>query len=518
MIKELQVALQIEDPLNEDSLKQYAAKALKIDVSKIDNAKIIKKSVDARQKIPKVNLTILIYDNSEKIEERKSLKFEDVSDSKPIHIIGAGPAGLFAAIRLIEKGLKPIIFERGKDVSNRKIDIANIYKNKEVDPESNYCFGEGGAGAFSDGKLYTRSNKRGDINYILSNLVDNGADENILYESHAHIGSDKLPTIIKSIREKIIEAGGEIHFESKLDDLFIEAERIIAISINKTRIPIDKLILATGHSANDVYYLLEKHKIQFEAKPLAIGVRVEHLQEYINDVRYHGNYNPQYLEPATYSLVEQVDNRAVFSFCMCPGGSIIPSLTETDQLVVNGMSNSKRNGEYANSGIVVSVNLDDIQSYIEKYGQMGMLLFRDKIEQTFREHANNNLIAPAQNIKDFVYKKKSTKLYDNSYIPGVISLDFNELLPEFITNALREGLKLFNAKFNGFIEEGIIIGAETRTSSPIRINRDNDTFQHVQINNLYPCGEGAGYAGGITSSAIDGVNCANKISLKETIS
>ena len=439
------------------------------------------------------------------------------SNSKSVHIIGAGPAGLFAALQLIEIGIKPILFERGKDVRQRRRDLAKLNREGIVNPESNYCFGEGGAGTYSDGKLYTRSKKRGDVNYILSVLRQFGADESIEVEAHPHIGTNKLPNIIVNIREAIINAGGEVHFGYKLTDLSIEKDRIVEIEINNSeKYKIDKLILATGHSARDIFELLHQKKIKIDAKPFALGVRVEHSQDLINNVQYHGKKS-ELLPPASYKLITQVDDYGVYSFCMCPGGIIAPCATENGEIVTNGWSPSRRNNPYANSGIVVEVNEKDWQKFGGNNPLAALELQKEVEKNAFNaaNDGNNGQLAPAQRLKDFTDGKISETLPKCSYQPGLKSTRLDQLLPKQVAIKLQKAFIDFGKKMRGYLtNEAIVVGVESRTSSPVKIPRDLIDLNHTQVKNLYPCGEGAGYAGGIVSAAIDGVKIADVISSK----
>ncbi len=470
--------------------------------------KILRKSIDARKR-PTFCLKVLISDKPiEKTPVKRN--YQDVSNAERIIVVGAGPCGLFAALKLIEEGFKPIIIERGKPVSERKKDIAIIARNQELNEESNWCFGEGGAGTFSDGKLYTRSTKKGNINDILETFVYHGADENILVESHPHIGTDKLSRIIKNIRETILKCGGEYHFNTKVTDFLIKNNTIYGIKTSdNTSIEAKAVILATGHSARDIYYLFAERGWAIEAKPFAMGVRVEHSQELINTSQYHNKELASLLPPASYSLVHNVKNRGVFSFCMCPGGMIIPASTEKQTLVVNGMSASNRASAFANSGIVVSVTLQDVKEY-SKQPALSLMKFQQECEQKMYIQ---NQVAPAQRISDFIKNKKSHNIGSTSYPSGLYACNMNEYLPKLVAENLAESFKVFDRRIKGFISnQATMIGLESRTSSPVRILRDKESLQHPQISMLFPCGEGAGYAGGITSSAIDGVNAAEKIS------
>lgn len=470
-----------------------------------------KRSIDSRKRAIKINLNFLV--SLEEFSESVNFDFDfkNVTKSESIHIIGAGPAGLFAALRALERGLKPIIFERGKDVRERRRDLAILNKEGRVNSESNYCFGEGGAGTYSDGKLYTRSKKRGDVERILQMLVYFGANEAILVEAHPHVGTNKLPQIITAIREKILDCGGEIHFEHKLSDLILKNQTISEIEINGSRkIKISNLILATGHSARDIFELLHRKKIEISAKPFAIGVRIEHTQELIDKIQYHGRLNDEYLPPASYNLVAQIEGKGVYSFCMCPGGIIAPCATENKEVVTNGWSPSKRNNPYSNSGIVVSIEPKDLKG--DQNDPFICLNFQREIEEKCWELAGKNQKVPAQRLFDFIQKKKSVDFPKSSYQPGISSVEMDAIFPRFIVNRLRKGFIEFGKKMNGFItNEAVIHAPESRTSSPVLIPRDKETLQHIQISNLYPCAEGAGYAGGIISAAIDGMKSVDAI-------
>jgi len=441
-------------------------------------------------------------------------KYKDVHNAKPVIVIGAGPSGLFASLKLIQKGLKPIIIERGKPVSERKVDLAQIIRQNEINTESNWCFGEGGAGTFSDGKLYTRSNKRGNINEVLDIFVEHGADKEIMIDAHPHIGSDNLSAITKNIRQTIETHGGEYHFNTKVVDLIVKDNKIKGvITQNGDKIESDIVVLATGHSARDIYYLFNEKNWALEAKLFAMGVRIEHPQELINQIQYHTPKYSKLLPPATYNLAHNTKDkdRGVFSFCMCPGGMIIPASTGKEELVVNGMSNSLRNSPFANSGIVVNVKAEDAKKYSE-FGALAMLKLQEDTEKNMFIAADKTMVAPAQRLTDFIKDKKSSALSPSSYLPGLIPSNMNNILPEFISTNLRDAFLHFGKTMKGFItSEANIIGLESRTSSPVRIPRDKDSLQHIQISGLYPCGEGSGYSGGITSSAIDGINTAEKI-------
>jgi uncharacterized FAD-dependent dehydrogenase len=508
MIKEIELVLLPEHSDDENFIRDSACKLLNISSERVKNVQILKRSIDARSRkvVFRIRLNVFIDEVFE--PEIIADSYQNVSDKKPVLIIGAGPAGLFAALRCIEIGLKPIIIERGKDVKQRRRDLALINKEGIINPDSNYCFGEGGAGTYSDGKLYTRSNKRGDIQYVLKTFVSHGATTDILVDARPHIGTNKLPNIIVSIRDRILNDGGEIHFDCRVTDLIISGSTLKGVLVGDKKFEAESVILATGHSARDIYYLLEKHNILIEAKPFALGVRIEHPQNIIDQAQYHCSDRGPYLPPSYYSLVEQVDNRGVFSFCMCPGGIIAPCSTDQNEIVVNGWSPSKRNNPFANSGTVVQINMEDVPGSIED--PFKMLKFQAEIEQLAFNAGGGQLVAPAQRMVDFVNNRLSTDLPTNSYIPGTKSADLASVLPEFIYKRLQKALPVFGKKMNGYYtNEAILVGVESRTSSPLRIPRDKETLQHPQLMGLFPCGEGAGYAGGIVSAAIDGMNCAD---------
>lgn len=510
MIKEIELVLPPEHSNDEDFIRDLARKFLKISHERNVTVQILKRSIDARSRKVVFRLKVNVFIDELPEPEIFTVKYQNVSDKRPVLIIGAGSAGLFAAIRCIELGLKPIILERGKDVKLRRRDLALINREGRIDPDSNYCFGEGGAGTYSDGKLYTRSNKRGDVNYVLKVFVAHGATEDILIDARPHIGTNKLPGIITSMRDSILNEGGEIHFECRITDLLIRAKKLKGVLAGDKKFEADHVILATGHSARDIYYLLDKHNVVMEAKAFALGVRIEHPQEIIDQAQYHCSDRGPYLPPSYYSLVEQVEGRGVFSFCMCPGGIIAPCSTDHNEIVVNGWSPSKRNNPYANSGTVVQINLEDVVG--NSTDALSMLKFQSGIEKRAFEAGGGNLVAPAQRMLDFVNNRLSTDLPSNSYIPGTKSADLRSVLPEFIFKRLQKALPLFGKKMNGYYtNEAILVGVESRTSSPVRIPRDKESLQHPQLAGLYPCGEGAGYAGGIVSAAIDGMNCADAV-------
>src|SRR6187399_1330868 len=517
MKKQLTLKVKPSEAADDNYLKKIVAVEAGCKVSDITGYTVLRKSIDARSRQVFVNLSIEVFIN-EPYHHRpfNKINFGDVNHSKKrVIIIGAGPAGLFAALQLIEKGVKPIILERGKDVKSRRRDLAVLNKEGIINPESNYCFGEGGAGTYSDGKLYTRSTKRGDVNRILNLLVQFGADEKILYEAHPHIGTNKLPQIITTIRKQIIDSGGEFLFEKKVIDLKLEDGVIKTVTTADGEIiEGDSVILATGHSARDIFLMLHEKKIKIEVKPFALGVRVEHPQSLIDSVQYHCLVRGEFLPPSSYSLVQQVDGKGVFSFCMCPGGIIAPAATNPNELVVNGWSPSKRNNPFANSGIVVSIEEKDVKHY-EKYGALKFLEYQKQIERAAFTAGGGKFVAPAQRLIDFCENKMSSTLPECSYLPGINSAELKDVLPSFINERLKIGFKEFGRKMIGYYtNDAVIVATESRTSSPVRIPRNPETLHHPQIENLYPCGEGAGYAGGIVSAAIDGERVA--LSIVET--
>jgi uncharacterized protein len=515
MLKTLQLNLAPEVASDENHIRKISSSLAGISQSEISALRILKRSVDARKKNIRVNLLVEVYWGSDsEIAELSPFRARNVTSAREIIIIGAGPAGLFAALQLIENGLRPVILERGRDVSSRKKDIARISREHIVDPDSNYCFGEGGAGTFSDGKLFTRSKKRGDNIRVLELLCLNGADRNILYESHPHLGTDKLPRIIKNIRASILEAGGLVLFEKRIVDFIIEGNGIKGVITSEgEKYMSPYVILSTGHSSRDIYEICNRRGVNLEMKSFAMGVRVEHPQELIDKIQYHGQERGEYLPAASYNLVKQVDDRGVYSFCMCPGGFIVPAATSPEEIVVNGMSPSGRNSPYANSGIVVEIRPDDLAKY-SRFGVMAGLEFQKELEHMAWMNGGRTQRAPAQRLADFVAVKSSTSLPAISYFPGTTLSPLHNWLPKSIGKRLRTGFGLFGQMMKGFVtNEAVILGVESRTSSTVRIPRDPGNLNHIRIEGLYPCGEGSGYAGGIVSSAVDGMRAAEAVSI-----
>ncbi|HET9824505.1 MAG TPA: FAD-dependent oxidoreductase [Chitinophagaceae bacterium] len=516
MQKVLNLKLLPSEALNDNILRTYISQTAAVEPGSVTGYTFLKKSIDARGKQPWINLSLQIFVN-EPWQKRKLLRFHfgDVhTANRKVVIVGAGPSGLFAALRLIEQGIKPIILERGKDVRSRRRDLALLNKDGVINPESNYCFGEGGAGTYSDGKLYTRSTKRGDVNRILNVFAHFGAEENILYESHPHIGTNKLPIIITAIRKQIVECGGEFLFERKVTDLIVKKEKLTAVKTSDESVfEADAVILATGHSARDIFRLLYDKKIVIHSKPFALGVRVEHPQSLIDSIQYHTASRGKYLPPSSYSLVQQIHGRGVFSFCMCPGGIIAPAATNEGELVVNGWSPSKRNNPFANSGMVTTIEESDLHAF-KKHGPLSGMYFQEQVEKHAFEAGGGKFVAPAQRLVDFCGSKLSQNLPLCSYLPGVRSASLREVLPAFIYENLQQAFLAFGKKMRGYLtNDAIVVATESRTSSPVRIPRDSRTLEHPQIKNFYPCGEGAGYAGGIVSAAIDGERIANQIAV-----
>jgi len=510
MIKAISLKLKPSEAADESSVKAAVAHEAGVAAKRITGYLLVKRSIDARGRKPHIILQLQVFID-EPVQEVEPFdpELKNVSNAPHVVIVGAGPAGLFAALRLITLGYKPIILERGKDVRSRRRDLAAINKQGEVNPESNYCFGEGGAGTYSDGKLYTRSTKRGNVQRILQLFVHFGADPVIQQEAHPHIGTNKLPGIITAIREQIIECGGEILFDTKLTDILLEGDTVKGVQCaDGTNIKCNSIILATGHSARDIYTLLHDKHILVEAKPFALGVRIEHPQQLIDSIQYHCDARGEYLPPASYSVVAQEYGRGVFSFCMCPGGIIAPAATNPREVVVNGWSPSKRNNAFANSGTVVAVDEKDYATY-GFTGPLAGMQYQQMVEQKAYEAGGGKLVAPAQRMGDFVKGKLSSALPDCSYIPGLNSVSLKEVLPAEVERALKAAVVDFGKKMKGYYtNDAVLVGTESRTSSPVRIPRDKETLQHIQVKGLYPCAEGAGYAGGIVSAAIDGERCA----------
>lgn len=515
MINDYQLRISPRDASSEDNIIRYVAREKGFSRESITAIRILKRSIDARQRNVLVNLTVRAYIN-EQPEDLAYVEthYGDVSSAKTVVVVGAGPAGLFASLRLIELGLRPIVIERGKDVHERKKDLARIKSEQAVDPESNYSFGEGGAGAYSDGKLYTRSKKRGSVDKILNVFCQHGASTAILADAHPHIGTDRLPRVIENMRKTIIRSGGEVHFQTKMTRLLMHGDEVIGVEcVNQVTHESEQhhgpVILATGHSARDVYRYLASSGIDIEAKGIAVGVRLEHPSHLIDQIQYHSREGRgRFLPAAEYSFVTQVDNRGVYSFCMCPGGFVVPAATGPEQIVVNGMSPSNRAGQWSNSGMVVEVRPEDIDAG----NPLAMLEFQESLEKDCWIHGNRQQTAPAQRMEDFVKGRSTRDLPRSSYAPGIITSDLHQWMPRSISNRLRSGFQYFGKQRRGFLtNEAIIIGVETRTSAPVRITRNPDTLQHTTIHGLFPCGEGAGYAGGIVSAGVDGERCAEMV-------
>ena len=517
MIQELQLRILPEQAASEQSIAAYVALEQEINLGSVKCVRVLKRSIDARQRTVMVNVKVRLYiDEFPQDDEFPCIEYGDVSGKPRAVVVGAGPAGLFAALRLIELGVCPVVVERGKNVHDRRKDIARISREQRIDPESNYSFGEGGAGAFSDGKLYTRSKKRGNVERILQIFCQHGASVSILSDAHPHIGTDKLPGVIERMRNRIIESGGEVHFETRMERLIIEGDEVRGIVTADGREFLGPVILATGHSARDVYYMLHDGGVELEAKGIAVGVRLEHPQALIDTIQYH---NPagrgKYLPAAEYSFVTQVKGRGVYSFCMCPGGFVVPAASGPEQIVVNGMSPSTRGSAWANSGMVVELQPEDFGNRFSAYGVLAGIKFQEDLERQCYRNGNCKQTAPAQRMTDFVNRRNSYDLPRSSYSPGLIASPLHFWMPEFIVTRLQEGFKHFGKVSHGFLtREAVMIGVETRTSSPVRIPRNPESMAHVRLCGLYPCGEGAGYAGGIVSAAIDGERCAEALALQ----
>lgn len=541
MVNEYQLRILPEQAASEQSLKTYISREKGLDIRTINAVRVLKKSIDARQRTIYVNVKVQVFINEvPETQEYTPTEYKNVSGKPAVIVVGAGPGGLFAALRLIELGLRPIVIERGKNVRERKEDLAKISREHKVDPESNYSFGEGGAGAYSDGKLYTRSKKRGNVDKILNVFCQHGASTSILIDAHPHIGTDKLPRVIENMRNTILECGGEVHFKTRMDAIIIEKNKVIGIETNDGRTFKGPVILATGHSARDVYRWLYANGVKMETKGLAVGVRLEHPSMLIDQIQYHNkNGRGKYLPAAEYSFVQQVDGRGVYSFCMCPGGFVVPAASGPHQLVVNGMSPSNRGTKWSNSGMVVEIRPEDLNDptlqlqacevfegsaeqqteelirQTTKDGEqsvLAMMQFQERLEQICWQQANMRQTAPAQRMVDFTRKKLSYDLPVTSYSPGIISSPLHFWMPKFISERLSKGFEMFGRSSRGFFtNDAVMIAVETRTSAPVRIVRDNDTLQHVTVEGLFPCGEGAGYAGGIVSAGVDGERCAEAV-------
>lgn len=519
MIQELQLRILPEQAASEQSIAAYVAREQGIDMRTVKSVRVLKRSIDARQRTVMINLKVRLYINEfPQDDEFPHIDYGDVSGKPQAVVVGAGPAGLFAALRLIELGVRPVVVERGKNVHDRRKDIARISREQRIDPESNYSFGEGGAGAFSDGKLYTRSKKRGNVDRILQIFCQHGASVSILSDAHPHIGTDKLPGVIERMRNRIIESGGEVHFETRMENLIVEGDEVRGIVTADGREFTGPVILATGHSARDVYYMLHDKGVELEAKGIAVGVRLEHPQQLIDTIQYHTpRGRGKYLPAAEYSFVTQVNGRGVYSFCMCPGGFVVPAASGPEQIVVNGMSPSTRGSAWANSGMVVEMQPEDFGEQFSAYGVLAGIKFQENLERQCYLNGNCKQTAPAQRMTDFVNRRNSYDLPRSSYSPGLIASPLHFWMPPFIVSRLQEGFKHFGKVSHGFLtHEAVMIGVETRTSSPVRIPRDRESMTHIRLRGLYPCGEGAGYAGGIVSAAIDGERCAEALAARLT--
>lgn len=537
MIEEYQIRILPEQAASEEGIKRYLTKEKGLDVRTLNQVRVLKRSIDARQRTIFVNLKVRAYINEfPQDDQYVHTEYPDVSSKPCVIVVGEGPGGLFASLKLIELGYRPVVLERGKDVRERKKDLSNITKTQKVDGESNYCFGEGGAGAYSDGKLYTRSKKRGSVDKILNVFCQHGANTNILADAHPHIGTDKLPRVIENMRNTILQCGGEVHFQTKMTRFVLEGDKVIGVEVVNLQTGVEEnyrgpVILATGHSARDVYRYLASSKIEIEAKGIAVGVRLEHPSQIIDQIQYHNkNGRGKYLPAAEYSFVTQVDGRGVYSFCMCPGGFVIPAATGPEQLVVNGMSPSNRGTAWSNSGMVVEMHPEDVVPFVKDHqavleeielrrqedsslftphSSLQMMYFQEILEKQCWQQGNMKQTAPSQRMADFVNNRLSYDLPKSSYAPGLVSSPLHFWMPSFVSKRLQEGFKTFGKNAHGFLtNEAILIATETRTSSPVRIVRDRETLQHVRIQGLFPCGEGAGYAGGIVSAGVDGERCA----------